>query len=636
MKTIKYFNGERNGHDWGQGGQVMPSLFSLALNLILRGPFFRACFPPVQLHRLRFGGHLRGLVRPNGRHMELMGISRAFAQTLLATLTFACLAFPANAKSKAMEPAKAAARQGDWITAMQLTQNVLRGEPGNADAYSLQGDYHWANGDSSRAAESYEKALKNDPKHPDAIIRLTQYYLVEKRAADAEGMVAAAENKDPKRKIDQIRAARGMISADRGDFAGATKELVSLATKDTKNPLYPMLLARLYNSKGVKEQARQYYKQAWELTPGDMDLADEYAQVLLDMNDNQEALAVLKVVQEKNADNKSVDYKIGRMYYASAWKDPKLWGEAARNLQFAVDKRPDHFLSQFLLGKTLLEYSKAEKKNLYKNAENCLRLAKDLRPNRLDVQESLNQVLDIQGRLNLQLALSDTLEERTKAFCDTSLTYFHELRASSPTFKGLNFNMAKVWVKLANPDSVIFYCQAELANYPEDASALARLVGTQQKRKDYPGLVATLQPVFDRLNWTENAVDSEKSPQAEFISKYGGALSNAYMEQGETARARGVLETMLAFKPRWKDGHQLNAYIDLKKNNFSGAIPVLERAVGILPSDPDLWLQLGDSYYFSNQKHKPTVLKAKDCYLRASQLGSREGGQKYQQLAVVK
>jgi tetratricopeptide (TPR) repeat protein len=612
------------------------TLLSLDLNLILRGRFLIECFQPVQAFRLPFEGHLRGLVRPNGKHVELMGFSRALAQTIVAMLTLACLAFPANAKSKAMEPAKAAARQGDWITAMQMTQNVLRSEPGNADAFSLQGDYHWANGDSSRAAESYEKALKNDPKHPDAIIRLTQYYLAEKRGADAQRMVAEAEAKDPKRKIDQIRAARGMISADQGDFAGATKELVSLATKDAKNPLYPMLLARLYNSKGVKEQARQYYEQAWNLRPEDMDLADEYAQVLLDLNLNQDALAVLKVVQEKNANNKSVDYKIGRMYYASAWKDPKLWGEAAKNLQFAVDKRPDHFLSQFLLGKTLLEFSKAEKKNLYKNAENCLRLAKDLRPNRTDVQESLNQVLDVQGRLNLQLAVSDSVAERTKAYGDTALVYFHELRAAAPTFKGVNFNIAKVWVKLANPDSVVFYCKEELAINPGDPAVMSRLVGTYTKRKDFAGLSQTLKPLFDGLNWQEAGGDNDKTPQSEFIAKYGAALANAYMELGDPTQARSTLETMLSYRPIWKDGHALNAYIDLKRNNFAGAIPVLQRAVDAMPGEADLWLQLGDSYYFSNQKHKPTVLKAKDCYLRASQLGSREGGQKFQQLAAVK
>lgn len=629
---------QQDNGSWGRGLPLEQSLtlLSLGLNLILRGPFFADSFKPVQALRLRFEGLLRGFVLPKGKLVELMGFSRALAQTFVAMLTLACLAFPANAKSKAMEPAKTAASQGDWITAMQLTQHVLRSEPGNADAFSLQGDYHWANGDSSRAAESYEKALKNDPKHPDAIIRLTQYYLAENRLPDAGRMVEDAESKDPKRKIDQIRAARGMLSAAQGDFAGATKELVSLATKDAKNPLYPMLLARLYNSKGVKEQARQYYEQAWKLRPEDMDLADEYAQVLLDVNENQEALSVLKVVQEKNANNKSVDYKIGRMYYASAWKDPKLWGEAAKNLQFAVDKRPDHFLSQFLLGKTLLEYSKAEKKNLYKNAENCLRLAKDLRPNRPDVQESLNQVLDVQGRLNLQLAVSDSVAERIQAYGDTALVYFHELRAAAPAYKGVNFNIAKVWVKLANPDSVIYYCKEELVVNPDDAAVFSRLVGTYTKRKDYLGLSQTLKPLFDGFNWTEADGDHDKSPQADFIAKYGAALANAYMELGETAQARSVLETLLTYRPTWKDGHALNAYIDLKRNNFAGAIPVLQRAVEAMPAEADLWLQLGDSYYFSNQKHKPTVLKAKDCYLRASQLGSREGGQKFQQLAAVK
>lgn len=555
-----------------------------------------------------------------------------YTRLLVAMLAVATLACSAISKSGSLDEARSAARNGDWITAMQMTQAVLRGDPSNADGHALTGDYHWANGDSVKAAESYEKALKNNPKQPGALINLTQYYVQEQRFPDAERIIAAAESKDPKGKVDEIAAARGMLSAAQGNFAEATKLLVNLATKRPDNPLYPILLARLYNGKGVKEQANQYYADAWKLNPGDMDLAYEYALVLQDLQDYDRALEVMKVVQDKNQDNKTVDYMIGRLYYAAG-----QWGEAARNLQMAVDKRPDHFLSQYLLGKATVEYSKAERKNLYRNAEMPLRVAHDLRPERADVLVSLNELLEIQGRLNLQFALADTVAARTAAFCDTALIYFRELAVNDPAYKGIHANMAKVWAKLGNLDSTIVHCQLELERNPEDATSLSRLVNAQQRKKDYAGLTATLRPVYDRLDWSAAAPDSgQADPRADFISRYASVLANALQETGQTQVEREILQGLLRHDPRWKDGHVLNAMVDLRRNNYGGAILVLEPAVEALPRDGDLWVMLGDSYYFSNPKHKPTVLKAKDCYLKASQLGNRDGREKFNQLAAIK
>jgi tetratricopeptide (TPR) repeat protein len=556
-----------------------------------------------------------------------MGIARLLT-TLMTLAFFACTGY---AKNASIDEARTAARQGDWILAMQITQKALIADPGNADGLALQGDYHWANGDSSRAAESYEKALRNNPKHPGAIINLTQYYVQTKQLGEAERIVADAESKDIKGKVDEVRAARGILYAAQDNFAEATKVLVSLATKRPENPLYPQLLARLYNAKGVKEQAVQYYKQASDLNPGDMDLAYEYALLLQDLKEYETAMTVMKVVQGKNMDNKSVDFMIGRLYFAV-----QNWGEAARNLQFAVDKRPDHFLSQFLLGQSLVAYSKAEKKNLYRNAELPLRTAKDLRPGRKDVEEALNQLLEIEGRLNLQLALGDSVATRTAAYCDTSLTYFRELSLNDPAFKGVHANMAKVWAKLGVPDSTAFYCAKELERYPDDAPTLSRLVNTLQRKKDQAGLTRTLRPYFDKLSWTAAPDSGNGSPRSEFLSKFGYVLASAYYEQGQLTVARELLTSMLAYKPTWKEGQMLNAQLDLSRNDYSSAIPLLQKAVEALPSDPDLWVLLGDSWYFSNPKNRPTVLKAKDCYQRASQLGSRDGTEKFRQLGAVK
>ena len=563
---------------------------------------------------------------------EPMQHATGLTRLLFAMLAVAFLACSAISKSGSLTEARVAAKQGDWITAMQMTQVVLRGDPGNADAHALTGDYHWANGDSAKAAESYEKALKNNPKQAGALINLTQYYLGQQRLEEAERVVAAAESKDIKGKVDEIRAARGMLSAAQGNFAEATKLLVSLAAKRPDNPLYPILLARLYNGKGVTEQANQYYADAWKLNPGDMDLAYEYALVLQELDDDTRALEVMKVVQEKNADNKTIDYLIGRLYFSYG-----KWGDAAKNLQLAVDKRPDHFLSQYLLGKATLEYSKAEQKNFYRNAEMPLRVAKDLRPERADVAKDLNELLDIEGRLNLQLAVADSVAERTTAFCDTALVYFHELRGYDPAYKNLYSNLARVWSKLGNLDSTIAYSRLELERNPEDAASLSRLVNALQRRKDFPGLIQALTPYYERRDWAAANPDSlTRARNDDFITRYAGVLAYALQESGQAQQERAFLQPMLGYNPQWKDGHVLNAQIDLNRKNFGGAIIALEEAVEALPRDGDLWVMLGDSYYFSNPKHKPTVLKAKDCYLKAGQLGSRDGREKANQLAAIK
>jgi len=83
------------------------------------------------------------------------------------------------------------------------------------------------------------------------------------------------------------------------------------------------------------------------------------------------------------------------------------------------------------------------------------------------------------------------------------------------------------------------------------------------------------------------------------------------------------------------DAHQLNAYIDLKRERYGAAISVLLEGVKACPNNADMWVFLGDSYYFSNENDKPTVQRAKDAYCRAGSLGSAVGSEKCEQIGQI-
>ncbi|RPH96359.1 hypothetical protein EHM69_01455 [candidate division KSB1 bacterium] len=588
------------------------------------------------------------------------------------------------AKSDALSKAKDAAAHSEWEQVLELAQQATGEEPNNEEAWALLADAQMVNGDTATAVANYEKALQIDQKLPSAVLALTSYYVKADLLTDAERVVAAAEEKDKKGKIDEIKVARGQIYAARGDMGEATKILASASAKNPKNPLYPQILARIYENKRVLDLAEKYYADAWKLAPGDPILAYEYALVLQDQKKYNDALELFKEVQEKDPKNKSVDYMIGRLYYAA-----HRYAEAATQFEKAVEKRPEHFLSNYLLGKSYYDFSREEKKNFYSLSEKWLRKTLALKPDRQDVRKLLAEVLATEGKLYYQRAAADTfgakgalrdvfesLAERswsksavpadkdeqyktayrkakiqdsldtvTKllnkvALLDSAIMFSQNALQYDTASTGVYSQIARAWDRLGHLDSAIYYCEMQLARTPEDQIEFARLVNLKQRKKDQQSLVDLLKPFYDRLDWVTpkaagdagDAGDILNGPQDKFIDKFAGIYANALIETGKSAQARDVLRVMLKYKPAWCDGHSLNAYIDLKREDYTAAIPVLQAGVRSCPGDKDLWTSLGDSWYFANPKKKENIQNAKDAYQRACSLGSRDACDKYQQL----
>jgi cytochrome c-type biogenesis protein CcmH/NrfG len=552
---------------------------------------------------------------------------------VLAAVSFLLLAVSAAvAKSDALNKAKEAASHSDWEQVVQLAGQATKEDAGNEEAWTLLGQGQMAVGDTASGVASFQQALRIEPRTPAAVLDLTSYYLKIDSVAAADRIVVAAEERDSRGKYEQIKVARGLIFAKQGDqdgMAKATQIITSATIKDPKNPLYPQMLARIYADKKVSALAEKYYADAWALSPGNAAVAFEYGLVLLDEKKYDEALNLFKVVQQKDPKNKSVDYLIGRLYFAA-----RKFGEAAQQFENAVQKRPDHFLSWMLLGRSYLEYSKAEKVNFYPKSEAALRKALELRANNADAKKALGETIFTEARIYYQRGVLDS-SGNGRALYDTSIAFAHEAVKFDSTIAGAFGQIARAWSKQGNLDSTIAYSRLQLVQTPNDESEFARLINALQRKKDNAGLVESLQPVYDKLDWStpKAAGDSTKKPQDRFIDRYAGVYAFALVESGKTTAARDVLKQMIGYNLAWCEGYSQLAGIDMNKQNFSAAIPTLQNAVRACPKDGDLWNSLGECYYFAQKKPtKGDVEKAKEAWKRACQLGSRDACDKLKQL----
>jgi tetratricopeptide (TPR) repeat protein len=515
--------------------------------------------------------------------------------------------------SPEVQKASEAAGHGDWDQVVQLLTPYVQSNQDEA-AFSLLGDAYMALGDSAAAVGDYGRALAANAKYPQAVLALSGYYLETGKLADAEKVVATAEAKDPKGKIDEIKVARGRILAKQGDMAEATKILASATQKNPKNPLYPLILARIYGDQKVWPLAADNYSKAWDLAPGDATIGFEYALVLQELKQYDDALKLFKVVQEKDPSNKTVDYLIGRLYYAG-----KQWAEAATQFKLSADKRPDHFLSFLLLGKSYMEFSKAEKKNFYPSAEDAFRKALALKPERADVRGLLAEALMNKGKMLFLIANQDTAN-KSPAKYDTSITVLRESLNFDSTAAGVNGQIARAFDKKGMLDTALVYSRAEFAHNPADRNELSRLVSLLQRTKKQQELSELLAPLLaDSVNF----------------DKFGIILVNAYIETKQSDKAKTLADQLIAKYPDKCDAHQVRAYIYLSREQYGAAIGPLLEGVKHCPDDKDMWMQLGDSYYFSDSNNKAAVQKALEAYRHAGALGSRDGREKTAQIEQI-
>ncbi len=620
-------------------------------------------------------------------------------------LSLFCIGLAFAAKNEPLDRARELAKTGDWDQVQTLALQATDLDPKSDEGWRLRGRAGLFFGDTTTAISFYEKALALNPKQADAVVDLTTVYVALNKVEDANRVVAAAEAKDPKGKIDEIKVSRALVLGKQGKIGEATPILASATAKHPENPLYPLMLARIYGNANVTQLASDNYAKAWALDQGDPDIAFEYGQTLLTLKQYDEADNLFKIVQERDPDNKQVDYLRGRLRFAA-----KRYAEASAEFQKSVDKDPSNFLANYWLGRSFIDLSKSEKKNFYAAAIAPLGKALSLKPERADIALSLAEAKYFVGRSTFYTSQQDSLPadartrmaeefekqaetytkmsqdvrppippappqlpvnvdggipeipalppipdvERAMQEADLAARYRAvavTLRDPSASLDGKHplekellelatttmlhavgtapelakqqdayANIARAFDKLEKLDSSLVYTDKQLELTPGSSSDVTRKVSLLQRLNDQARLAEYLNVL---------------SADTVMLAKYGLILVNSYIETKQYEQAREAVQKVIARDPSNCDAHQLNAYIDLKRERYGAAISALLEGVKACPNNSDLWVFLGDSYYFSNENDKPTVQRAKDAYCRAGSLGNAVGREKCEQIGQI-
>lgn len=617
----------------------------------------------------------------------------------LAAILSACASI--YAANPPLDRARELAKTGNWDEVRALAEEGANLEPKNEEAWRLRGRAELFFGDTTLAIQYYEQALALNPKQADAVVDLTTVFVALNRLEDADRIVSAAEKKDPKGKIDEIKVSRALILGKQNKIGEATPILASATAKHPDNPLYPLILARIYGNAGVTTLAKDNYAKAWSLDEGNPDIAFEYGQTLLALKEYDEADKLFKIVQDRDPDNKQVDYLRGRLRFAA-----KRYAEAAAEFQKAVEKDQENFLANYWLGRSYVDLSKTEKKNFYSAALAPLRKALMLRPDRTDIELSLAEAEYFVGRSLFFTSQQDSLSEESKIrladefqkqaesfeasaatpkvpipprppvpvgdgsvpsvpsipvvtdaertaqtlalvakyrsaemtlrdpaakldgkhplqneLIELSVAIMQHAMYSSqelPKLQDVYASIARAFDKLEKLDSSLFYTERQLELTPNSASDVTRKISLLQRLDDQARLAEYLNVL---------AADTA------MLDKYGLILVNSYIETKQYDKAREAVNRVIERDPGNCDAHQLNAYIDLKRERYGAAINVLLEGVKACPNSGDLWVFLGDSYFFSVDKpDKATVEKAKNAYCRAASLGNSTGQEKCEEV----
>lgn len=303
-------------------------------------------------------------------------------------------------------------REGDRPRAAEQLQAIVRDDPSNAQAYYLLASLAAAERRWEEMADYLRKTILFRPEFEAAYYDLASAQLALGRPEEALATLETAAKKFPQNFALEFRLGLACRQLKRHSEAlrhFRSAELIAL-TGNTN-----LLTAAFYiqygaalASHGDQAQAREYFQKALRLQPDSPEVWTDVAATWLELNQTEEALAVLA-----EADKKFPPSFVRAYLFGSAHRQRKNYPEALRHFleaeRIARERETNHLthLFYFELGAT------AERSGDFKRAEQFLEKCLRLKPDFPDAQNYLGYMWADRGE-NLQRA-RELIEQAVKA-----------------------------------------------------------------------------------------------------------------------------------------------------------------------------------------------------------------------------
>jgi tetratricopeptide (TPR) repeat protein len=515
----------------------------------------------------------------------------------------------------------------DWESVIESAQASLLRDPRSMEALRMLGEANIALGDTLQGIRHLKQALSIEPHDPPCLVMLVENLLARGEINEADKYVAAAEAKDNRGRIWEIKATRASILAVQGQLPQALRILSEAAAKNPDNSLYPKLLARLYKDRDIFELSIDYYRRAIALDMDNAALRFELAHVLLDDKQFEEAMTEFKVVRERDPSNLEVNYQIGKLYFAAGHLE-----DAVEPLKAAAHDRPEHFLSHYLLGQTLRRLGRLEE------AEISLKRSVEIRPLRRDVQKLLAknlaeekkyeeeivlleslissaevdpELLVMAGEAYYRLAAKDSNDATISRHTDSALVYYKRSLTTHPAQPRTTYRVATMYYNEEKFDSAAVYYQKTLQLQAENCGAMINMGYSYGRLEKWDEAIQALR--------MGTACDKKNKSAHSYLASILAA-------QDSLDAAVEMYHAVIALDSKDGEAYGQIGLIYFNKEQYKLAIRNLDQAVIHCPDRGDYWKLFGYANWSQFMQIRESIRDEYDGLIPGDELFENGGG----------
>ncbi len=220
---------------------------------------------------------------------------------------------------------------------LQLTQKLLAGGTKTAQVYYFDGIDQAQLGHQKEALADLETAANLEPTNPGVLGSLTNMYLQQNRAQDAERVAKRAVTFNPN--DENARNAYGLVLAAEQKFDEARSQFDAAAKVNPKDPRPLVLEAQTYLSQNAVALAEQLYDRAVAIDPNNMDALVGKGKLEAAQHNVKDALATYEHILSLQTDPNDKVAVIDQE--AVVYANEKMDGEAVAQYQRAIAQYPN-------------------------------------------------------------------------------------------------------------------------------------------------------------------------------------------------------------------------------------------------------------------------------------------------------
>lgn len=239
--------------------------------------------------------------------------------------------------------ARAAASQGDLVTAVAKYEELLRVDPKLAAAYNNLGSLYLRQKEYKKAAATLDKGLKLDPKMTSAmaLLGIAEYEVGD--FASSRKHLETVLRANPKDDNAELFLANDLMRM--GDMGAAIRHLEQLSSRQPQNQEVLYLIGKLHMK--LSEEALAKLN---EIDPNSVWSHEISGEVMESMKNYDGALVEYKKAVELAPDLASAHFSLGNAYWALA-----RWKDAAREFEIVVSSDPGNCSAHWKIGNAILE-----------------------------------------------------------------------------------------------------------------------------------------------------------------------------------------------------------------------------------------------------------------------------------------